>query len=215
MSSPTEQPQDKKSQEEPPATIADALVPWFLMALALLAAAGAVIRVVGRGDVSLVNRLNETTLLYLGVSGGLLLLNKVKTLSFGSYKIEMLERIKERQVRMEDLLRYMNAKLLPILLPTNERNHLLNLHGGNTRDYRGGAPVQAELRRLVAAKLVERKPGPDGRFKHISDLKDRVHFDLADYVKLSSYGKDWVEFILANEKPEAVPEKSPAAGSGA
>src|SRR5262249_37638694 len=115
MDSPTEGTLDNEAEGETPG-IADAITPWFLIALAALADAGAILRVVGDGDVRLVDRLNETTLLYLAVGGALLLLKRIKTLSFCGYKLEMLEQIRERQVRTEDLLKAMISRVLPLLL---------------------------------------------------------------------------------------------------
>jgi len=46
-----------------------------------MAAMGALLRVTGPGMSSLPDRLDQTTLLYLGVGGGLLLLRPVKTFS--------------------------------------------------------------------------------------------------------------------------------------
>jgi hypothetical protein len=42
-------------------------------------------------NTSLLDRLDETTLLYLGVAGALLLLRNVKSLAFGDYKVEFQE----------------------------------------------------------------------------------------------------------------------------
>src|SRR5688572_14455324 len=45
-------------------------------------------------DSDVLQRLDGTTLLYLGVAGALLLLREVKTLAFGDYKVEF-ERVRE------------------------------------------------------------------------------------------------------------------------
>jgi len=65
----------------------DEITQWVLIGLSVLAALGAVVRVVGsRAD--MLDRLDETTLIYLAVAGALLLLRRVSTLSFGSYRVE-------------------------------------------------------------------------------------------------------------------------------
>jgi hypothetical protein len=191
-------------------SIADAVVPWFLLVLAALAAIGAVVRVVGDREARLTDRLNETTLLYLAVSGALVLLKRVKTLSFGSYKLEMLEQIRERQIKTEDLLRNVTTKLLPLLLPEPERKHLLNLASGATTQYKGGVPVQNELRRLLGASLLVKKKDKNNQDKHIRDLKPGVSFDLADYVELTPLGIEWLQSI---RDIEAAPPAKPAAAS--
>lgn len=71
----------------------DAITQWILIGLSTLAGLGAVARVVGsRAD--MLERLDETTLIYLAVAGTLLLLRRVSTLSFGSYKVEF-EKIRQ------------------------------------------------------------------------------------------------------------------------
>jgi len=65
----------------------DGITQWVLIGLSGLTALGAVIRVLGsRAD--MLERLDETTLIYLAVAGALLLLRRVSTLSFGSYRVE-------------------------------------------------------------------------------------------------------------------------------
>jgi hypothetical protein len=192
MASAQEPNREGGSLEEPPGVV-DALTPWLLVVLATLASAGAIIRAVGDSTVPWRDRLNETTLLYLAVGGALLLLRRIKALSFGGYKLEMLKQIRERQLRTEDLLKNVTSRLLPLLLPKPEQNHLLNLDAGRTDPYEGGTPLQAELRRLVAAQLLQKKDA------HISSLKQGVHFDLADYVELTPLGRQWVKSIRENE----------------
>jgi hypothetical protein len=212
VDSPNESTSDNESKTES-ARIADAVTPWFLLGLATLAAAGAIIRVIGDGGARLVDRLDQTTLLYLAVSAALLMLRRVKTLSFGSYKLEMLEQIRERQIKTEDLLKHINSKLLPLLLPEPERNHLLNLYHEKT-DYKGGEPVQVELRRLLAAKLLKKRKDKAGKDMHISDLKKDRAFDLADYVELTPSGEEWVKFIIENEAAGSPPAGKPVDDRG-
>lgn len=62
--------------------------------------------------------LDSTTLLYLVVGGVLLLMRQVKTLTFGGYKLEMLERVTERQ---EDQIEGILRLILPVVLTQAER----------------------------------------------------------------------------------------------
>jgi hypothetical protein len=205
VDSPNESTRDDNSQTLSSRILDSWIIPFYLVALATLAAAGAFLRVFGSGGTGLVDRLNETTLLYLAVGGALLLLNRIKTLSFGSYKLEMLEQIRERQVRTEDLLKNVTSKLLPLLLPEAERSHLMNLDRGHTNGYTGGDPVQAELRRLISVGLLEKKRG-----KHLSDLKSGYKFDLADYVELTPLGVQWIKTIRDIERGDQLPASQPA-----
>lgn len=59
----------------------------LLLFLAALSAFAAILRIVYRAPDDVKN-LDETTLLYLGVAGALVLLRDVKTLAFGDYKLE-------------------------------------------------------------------------------------------------------------------------------
>lgn len=71
----------------------DSITQWILIALSSMAGLGAVARVVG-SEADILERLDETTLIYLAVAGTLLLLRRVSTLSFGSYRVEF-EKIKQ------------------------------------------------------------------------------------------------------------------------
>lgn len=71
----------------------------FLIIFAGLACAGAVWRML---DASATTRIDETTLLYLGVAGALLLLKDVKSLAFGSYKVEFERKLEELESKVEN-----------------------------------------------------------------------------------------------------------------
>ena len=70
-----------------------------LAILALLVCVGAVARMLD-GDVA--ERIDETTLLYFGVAGALLLLRDVKSLAFGDYKVEFDRKIVELENKVEN-----------------------------------------------------------------------------------------------------------------
>lgn len=168
--------------------IIDLIAPWGLAVLASLTALGAIIRMFSATEVDVLKRINNTTLLYLLVAGALLLLRQIKTLSFGDVKLEMLEKVKERQAQQEEKLDDL-ALVLPLLLPDSERKHLVNLAEGKTKNYKGNKSLRDELRRLRSIGLISMKKG------YISDIKDGVSFNLADHVELTSLGKRWVKRI--------------------
>jgi len=75
-------------------------------------------------------------LLYLAVAGGLLLLRQIKTFRLGQLKLELIERIRERQDRQEERLADIGL-ILPLLLPDKEVSHIKNLfeqHQTNARE---------------------------------------------------------------------------------
>jgi hypothetical protein len=79
------------------------LIQPFLLGLAVLALAGAAWRVFDNDPkLKVTDRINETTLLYLGVAGALLLLQDVKSLAFGDYKVEFERRLSEVEVKADN-----------------------------------------------------------------------------------------------------------------
>jgi len=185
-------------REDTPPQIVEGITPWFLLALATLAGFGAVLRI---WDAHLLGALDRTTLLYLGVAGALLLLRQLKSLSFGGYKLEMLERVRERQARQEDQIEDITL-MLPLLIAANERVHLINLAEGRTKGYKGNHALRSELRRLRFLKLIRMRSD-----QHIGYMKDGLSFDLAAYVELTDLGKRWVKRIQQIEQAEADPEE--------
>jgi len=185
-------------REDTPPQIVEGITPWFLLALATLAGFGAVLRI---WDAHLLGALDRTTLLYLGVAGALLLLRQLKSLSFGGYKLEMLERVREKQARQEDQIEDITL-MLPLLIAANERVHLINLAEGRTKGYKGNHALRSELRRLRFLKLIRMRSD-----QHIGYMKDGLSFDLAAYVELTDLGKRWVKRIQQIEQAEADPEE--------
>jgi hypothetical protein len=182
--------------------IVEGITPWFLLALATLAGLGAVLRICFARDAHLLETLDRTTLLYLGVAGALLLLRQLKSLSFGGYKLEMLERVREKQARQEDQIEDITL-MLPLLIAANERVHLINLAKGRTTGYQGNHALRSELRRLRFFKLIGMRPD-----QHVGYMKDGLSFDLAAYVELTDLGKRWVRRIQQIEKAEADPDEN-------
>ena len=105
---------------------------WGLVALAVIAAIGALLRIFSPAAIKVTQGLDQTTLLYLAVAGGLLLFKQIKTFSMGLLKFEMIEKIRDRQDDQEERLADM-ALILPLLLPQNEVKHIRNLVCANNR----------------------------------------------------------------------------------
>src|SRR5262245_5616763 len=99
---------------------------WGLIVLSMIAAMGALLRIFSPAPDGHTEGLDQTTLLYLAVAGGLLLLRQIKTFSLGQLKLEMIEKIRERQDRQEESLADI-ALILPLLLPDKEVSHIKNL----------------------------------------------------------------------------------------
>jgi hypothetical protein len=177
----------------------DGITPWLLVTFAALAGLGAVLRACFATNTRLLEGIDHTTLFYLGVAGALLLLRQVKSVSFGSYKLEMLERVREKQAQQEDQIEEFRLTL-PLLLPEKEQKHLTNLFRGQTGDYRGNGALRAELGRLKYLGLIEIRPG-----QHIRYMADGLSFDLAIYVKLTDLGKRWAIRIQQLERADAGP----------
>jgi hypothetical protein len=109
----------------------------------------------------------------------------IKSFEMQGFKLEMLEKVKDRQAeqaeRLDDI-----ALMLPLLFPERERKHLLNLAAGRTEGYRGSHSVRVELRRLRSIGLLRKLPS-----RHIGDLKDGTVLDLATLVELTPLGAQW------------------------
>src|SRR6202043_3159232 len=119
---------------------------------------------------------------------------RLKKFEVSGVKLEMLERVRERQAEQEHKIEDI-ALILPLLLPKAERKHLLNLGKGKTADYQGNAALRAELRRLRTATLIRSLPGV-----HVAQIQDNTKTDLATYVELTSLGHRWVKRIRELEQ---------------
>ncbi|MBN9119895.1 MAG: hypothetical protein J0I06_12165 [Planctomycetes bacterium] len=183
----------------------DVVTGWSLVALAALAALGSLLRMFAPGAPPLPERLDQTTLLYLGVAGGLLLLRQVKTFSLGEFKLEMIEKLREQQQRQEERIADI-ALVLPLLLPEKEVRHIRNLYAKRTENYNGGGPLREELRRLRSIGLVATKPG-----RTIAAMRDGLTFDLSDYVELTELGRRWAIRIQEIQPADPEPVGGPQA----
>ena len=125
------------------------------------------------------------------------LVERFKGFEMSGFKIEMLERVRERQAEQAIQLQDMSL-MLPLLLPVKERKHLLNLAFGTTNGYRGAHSLRAELRRLRSFDLIRMRGD-----KHVSMMKDGVVFDLQDFIEPTALGKRWTKRIREIEDREA------------
>ncbi len=124
------------------------------------------------------------------------LFNRLKMFQISSFKLEMLEKVKERQAEQESRLDDI-ALILPLLLPKTDRKHLLNIADGNTMDYKGSHSLRSELRRLRSAGLIKSKPQT-----HISQMKDDIVQDVSMLVELTTLGSRWANRIREIEQVE-------------
>ena len=125
---------------------------------------------------------------------------RLKIFEVSGFKLEMLEKVKEKQLEQENKLADI-ALTLPLLLPKVEQRHLLNLADGETADYKGSGALRAELRRLRTAGLIRSHPD-----MNIGHLEDGKIVDLAKYVALEPLGERWVKRIREVEQAEAQEE---------
>jgi len=130
-------------------------------------------------------------IILIGVLGCLVLLdpsliNRVRLLELKGFKIELLERLQERQIRQEHDLDDIRL-IIPLLFRDHERKHLSNLGRGQTAGYHGGGALREELRRLCSIGLLQRRDD-----HHIAQLRNELVFDLGEYVELTDLGRRWV-----------------------
>jgi hypothetical protein len=67
------------------------------------------------------------------------------------------------------------------------RTHLVNLTKGRTASYEGRGSLRSELRQLRTTGLIEMMPG-----RNVGDIKTGMLVDLADYVRLTDSGLQWL-----------------------
>lgn len=153
---------------------------WGLVVLAVIASMGALLRILSPAAINVTQGLNQKTLLYLAAAGGLLLFKQVKTFSMGQLKLEMIEKIRDRQDNQEERLADM-ALILPLLLPQNEVKHIRNLFARATGGYSGSHAVRTELRRLASIGLP--KGGPE-------DCRDEGRYEVRSWRVCGAY-RSW------------------------
>jgi len=190
---------DKTSTASEENETVEAVTRWGLVTLAALAALGALLRMFASGNTAIAERLDQTTLLYLAVAGGLLLLRQVKTFSFGQLKLEMIEKLREQQQKTQERLDDI-ALILPLLLPDREVRHIHNLFQRRTDRYHGGGPLRDEIRRLRSMGLVAKKSN-----RNVAEMRDGLALDLADYVELTDLGRRWATRIQEIDSAEQSP----------
>ncbi len=123
-------------------------------------------------------------------------LGRFKSFELQGFKLEMLERVKDRQVQQEERLDDI-ALMLPLLFPERERTHILNLAAGRTDKYKGSHDVRVELRRLNSIGLLRKHPS-----RHIRELADGIELDLSALVELTPLGARWARRLKEIEATE-------------
>ena len=121
-------------------------------------------------------------------------LERLKRVKLSGFELEMLARVQEKQAEHQDQLDDIRL-ILSLLLPDNERKHLLNLQTGATRAYRGSHELRTELRRLRSMRLLQMKLD-----RHVSELKDGGTFDLSTFLELTKNGERWITRVREIER---------------
>jgi hypothetical protein len=146
-----------------------------------------------RGKVSGDHRLgtNDTIVVALASLACVLLLRpeilgRISRVELPGIKVD-LEEVKEQQKKQAHELESIRL-IMPLLLPDKEQAHLRNLMDRNCKGYKGGGELRRELRRLRSIALIR------GKGMHtVSELRDGLIFDLADYVELTDSGQLWLQ----------------------
>jgi hypothetical protein len=187
--------------EQPSASRVFPLIVRMVVVLAVVTLAGWYTINVVRGKILPANRIDATHILLVSI-GALTCfaaawpnaLNRLKTFEVKGVKLELLERVRERQVQQE--LELDNIRLIiPLLLPEHERNHLLNIAAHRIAHYHASERLQIELRRLTSMGLLRRISG-----RRIAEIDSKNVGELTSIVELTSLGKNWVS-LLARLEP--------------
>jgi hypothetical protein len=173
-------------------------VSGLIAALLLLYTLGIVTGMIPDG-----RKLDAATLALLGLGGLSILLllqpellARFKTFEVGGLKLE-LDQLREQQ--SEQKIELQNLRMIvPLLFPKSERKHLLYLRDGNTKAYKGGDTLRVELRHLRACGLIRMR-----EHRRARDIPDGTTFDLAAFVELTDFGKQWLERLKELEADDA------------
>jgi hypothetical protein len=123
------------------------------------------------------------------------ILARLRLLEVKGFKVELLEKVRDRQLQQEVELEDIRL-VIPLLLPETERNHLRNLASGAVTSYKGNQALRTELRRLRAIGLIR------SRNHAVADIKDNIVVALSDYVELTDLGQKWARRLAELEEPK-------------
>jgi hypothetical protein len=112
--------------------------------------------------------------------------SRLKLLEMFGFKLEMLEKVKEKQEQQDAQLKHIMRSMLPLLLPENERANLFRLADHDNTPQPGTFQLRRGLRRLRSLQLITMKSGQHIRFM----TGDSV--ELAKFVRLTELGDKWV-----------------------
>jgi len=84
-----------------------------------------------------------------------------------------------QQKQLEDI-----RLILPLLIPENERKHLLELGNNRPNTYEGRDSLRSELRRLRSVGIIKTKDG-----MQIAYMRDDSKFALNQYIELKDLGE--------------------------
>ena len=121
------------------------------------------------------------------------LLSRLRAVELQGFKVELLERVRERQLQQAQDLEDVQL-IIPLLLPETERTHLKNLARQATSSYKGSHSLRTELRRMRSIGLIRMRAN-----RTVGDLADGVVRDLADYVALTDLGERWARRLATLE----------------
>jgi len=132
------------------------------------------------------------------------LLDRLRLLELKGFKLELLERVHEKQLSQEGELAAFRD-IIPLLLSERERAYLMNLERGNARSIKANQDLRNDLRRLRSISLIKMQPGPAGTYHKVHELKDgEQSYDLTQYVVLTARGQRWAKRIRESEESQIV-----------
>jgi hypothetical protein len=170
-------------------------------AFAVAVAAGAIsyLFLALSGTIKAENRLNAAEFgvavvaaLAIGVALKPALLDHLQKVDFAGIKLDLGE-VKKNQMEVQQSQQKQQAILedvrlaLRLLIGKSEQEHLKNLFKHTTNTYRVKGALRDEIRRLRAMKLIEMCGS-----KTVGEMPENATFDLAQYVRLTEDGRNFV-----------------------
>lgn len=116
------------------------------------------------------------------------LIERVSSIEWSGLRIKMLE-VKQRQDIQETQLDRFSL-VLKLLLPKSERDHLQVMAEGKTTGFTGSHELRTQLRHLRSMGLIRNSSG-----RLVKQIEDNTTVDLADYVKLTEFGRQWADSL--------------------
>jgi hypothetical protein len=191
--------QDSRASNPPSPQTKSSVGHWLLAGAICLFAAAYTLGVV-LGIIPQNQKIDATNLIVLALAGfcAILLVNpealeRLRHLKVAGFEFDLAKN-KRQQEQQQGQLEAISL-LLPLVLREEETKHLRYLAEQRTTGYVANHDMRTEVRRLRTMGLIENLAG-----RSVGEMKDGMKADLAEYVRLTSFGHRMVTQLVEIEK---------------